>query len=44
VRETFSRIRREQAEDRREQAQPHRAPPATSTKLTTRPASQPRYE
>jgi predicted transposase YbfD/YdcC len=41
VRETFSRIRREQqAQIGREQAQIHRAPP---TKLTTRPAS-PLYE
>jgi len=43
VRETFSRIRREQqAQIRREQVQIHRAPP--TTKLTTRPPSQPRYE
>jgi hypothetical protein len=43
VRETFSRIRREQqAQIRREQVQIHRAP--LTTKLTTRPASQPRYE
>ena len=43
VRQTFSRIRQEQqAQIRREQAQIHQAPPPT--KLTPRPASQPRYE
>ncbi|HSA68296.1 MAG TPA: hypothetical protein VLF65_01715 [Burkholderiales bacterium] len=43
VRETFSRIRREQqAQIRREQVQIHRASP--TTKPTTRPASLPRYE
>jgi hypothetical protein len=43
VRETFSRIRREQqAQIRREQAQIHRAPP--SNKSTVRIASPSQYE